>query len=178
MHLYLQLDMDARLGLPFQAGSHFVLLGCRRCNDLPTNEYFKPGPLPPGFWHKYSGHFVAALFRPGDANTFVPLPGYLVPARIEVIDTRDDDELRTRMRVGGEPDWLQSPEDHACGCGAPMHLICQIPEDYGFPQRRGAPKQVDGFASDEYGLFLGNTTYVFGCGAQCHERAVWIAVQN
>lgn len=59
-----------------------------------------------------------------------------------------------------------------------MRFVCQVPQDWRFPKRTGAPAQPDSFSAEDYCLFLGNETYLFACEAQFDPRAVHAVAQN
>jgi hypothetical protein len=88
------------------------------------------------------------------------------------------DETADGLKLFGEPYWLQNPETHVCACGAPMKLMLQVPENYGFDMSEGAPQQPNSFSRTQYCLFLGNQLYLLACAKQCHPLALWPVLQN
>jgi hypothetical protein len=179
MQLFLQFDIEERFGTPFKAGSHFVLFMCPECNEIPSFEADLDSKLPNEYWLTTEKHFYAALFKPEE----LVAPSHAAKSLLQsfglsfslAVDTHLAEQ---GLRVGGEPDWIQDAENHVCCCGAEMRLICQIPENFGFPKTISAPEQPDSFSSEDYCLFLGNEIYAFGCSRQCDVRAVWITVQS
>jgi hypothetical protein len=106
----------------------------------------------------------------------VPVPGANTrwPGVCKVVDSwhRGIDGFK----VGGQPCWSNRAEVHTCCCGSPMDFICQVPSDYKFPARVGAPEQPGGCWLDGYVLFLGNNNYIFACRKQCSPYAVYAAI--
>jgi len=178
MLLFFQFDIEERFELPFQPGSHLVVLMCAECNEIPTFAHHADGKLPPRFWKETEGHFFVALYRPDQEQEERQTAPYLEPFSLDFSLIEGDVYPCDSLRVGGQPYWLQSPEQHFCPCGEQMRFICQLPENYGFPKCPNAPEQPDSFSPDDYCLFLGNEVYVFGCANQCNERAVWVVVQG
>jgi uncharacterized protein YwqG len=75
--------------------------------DWTDNECSKNPPVTPKPLREYRIKFEK-----------LPKGGKAVP---------DPDKLGIRSKLGGEPDWVQSPEDPKCsGCKKPMTFIAQI----------------------------------------------------
>ena len=181
--LFLQFDVEERFSLPFIPGSRFVLFACPHCDEIPSLEFYEESGflLPDKFWEKAEGHFFTALYRPGQAETVLKQLPYLQPFQLNFESfgpLNSDTFLQDTIRVGGIPDWFQDPEEYTCSCDVQMEFMCQISEMYGFLKRQEAPEQPESFSEDEYCVFLANEIYIFACPNQCHERAVWIVVQN
>src|ERR1700733_3014926 len=64
--LFFQFDIRAEFSLPFQTGSHFVVMMCPNCNDVPWFTPPPAGALPSDYWDSTEGHFFSALFPPGN----------------------------------------------------------------------------------------------------------------
>ena len=175
--LFLQFDIDEKFGLSFEGGSHVVLFMCPDCNEIPSFDSYENGKLPDQFWSKTEGHFFVANFKAKTSTKFMQLDSLLRSYALEFEDDSAKSKLE-EIRIGGEPNWLQTPENFTCQCGAEMKFIAQISENYRFPKLASAPPQPDSFSEDDYCLFLGNEVYIFGCVEHCDDRAVWIAVQN
>ena len=181
--LFLQFDVEERFSLPFISGSRFVLFACPHCNDIPSSDiYEKCGfLLPDNFWETARGHFFTALYRPGQVETELKQLPYLQPFQLNFVSfgpLNGDTFLQDTIRIGGGPDWFQNPEEYTCSCGTQMEFICQISQDFSFLKRPETPEQEMTYSNEEYNLFIGNEIYIFACPNQCHERAVWIVVQN
>jgi hypothetical protein len=206
MVLFLQFDVQADFGLPFQTGSHLSVFMCPRHNDAP--EMFSDLQLPAAYWERrlrIDGtirFYELFLHRAGVAAHIQAADEHLLPQQIEFELTQevaDNQKIPLLMhpqfpgvslsidetvgglqglKVGGQPSWAQGPEVHRCSCGAAMRFLCQIPENWPFPKLPKAPKQADSFSADDYCLFLGNEVYLFACEAQCDPRAVHVVVQN
>jgi hypothetical protein len=153
--------------------------------DLKNGGWIEwPERLPEAFWQKQH-HYRFILNPPGGEEKVHALESRLVPSVLGF--TKKDEETedwngvevgKQGFKVGGVPSWFQEPEPHRCACGARMEFICQLPENFGFERMPTAPQQPHTFSSKEYGLFLGNATYIFACADQCDPRAVWAANQN
>lgn len=176
--LFIQFDLSEFFELPFENNSHFVLFMCPKCNEIPTFESFQNGNLPPKFWTKTEGHFMAALFRPVEDEIIIKQKPILIPHKLNFSPMYDELKPIEEIRIGAEPYWFQDPEVYTCCCGEKMKFFCQIPENYGFTKQKDAPEQSDSFSEHEYCLFLGNEIYIFACPKQCTPNSVWITVQN
>lgn len=76
------------------------------------------------------------------------------------------------FKVGGQPDWggdAGPPSDLHCACGAPMGLICFIPDEFVFPNDRTTVYSYEQVGT----LFNGLCIYILACRAQCHPFAVY-----
>ena len=175
--LFFQFDIEDRLALPFESGSHLVVMMCPKCNDIPSFNYLAGGTLPPAFWNSESPHAFAALWPPGTALAEVETHPYLKPFELTFVLSGPSDPAKS-LRVGGDPRWLQDPLAFVCACGAPMRFLCQLSENLPFPTQAGAPPQPNSFSKSDYCLCLGNEIYVFVCSKRCSARAVWIATQS
>jgi hypothetical protein len=173
MILFFQFDLPAELGLPFQEDSHLSMFMCPEHNEIPS--FNQNTQLPPEYWLTTDGHWYAALDKPG-SEVRVESPHFLKQEKLELADTPEDRSWL--LSVGGEPDWIQDPEQFTCSCGAEMHFICQLNDGHEFPKLPSAPEQPDSSSANDYVLFLGNEVYVFACVNQCNPNAVWVTVQN
>ncbi len=178
MQLFVQFDIEQRFGIPFGAGSHFVLFMCPVCNEIPSFENFSRRILPSDYWERTEGNHYAALYFSEKADTIVEGDSLLSPYELSFIDDAKGLQPKPHIGIGGEPQWVQDEEHFACSCGGKMSFLTQISENFPFPKLPSAPPQPDSFSQDDYCLFLGNEVYVFACENQCNERAIWITVQN
>lgn len=178
MQLFFQFDIDRRFNLPLQEGSHFVLFMCPECNEIPSFESYSGKQLPERFWEKTEGHFFSALYKPQNLLVENNISSLLKSYKLDFHQINSVKMPNELIKVGGKPDWLQDDERFFCCCGEEMSFICQVPENYPFPKTDSAPEQPDSFSGSDYCIFLGNQVYIFGCSKQCHERAIWITVQN
>ncbi|MBU2712859.1 hypothetical protein [Zooshikella harenae] len=176
--LFLQIELREELELPFLSGSQLIVCMCPECNEIPSFEEFKEGKLDETFWEKNEGHFYVALFSPGEELVIHKNEKLLRSFEMEFLPSEDIGSHSDHIRVGGDPFWLQEPEVNTCSCGGEMKLICQIPENFPFSKLSTSPEQPDSFSSDDYCLFLGNETYIFGCTSQCDRQAVKVVVQG
>jgi hypothetical protein len=189
MVLFFQLDVHAKYGLPFVDGSHLLAFMCWQHNDAAPS--FMGRGLPRDYWDLAEGAFFRFLLdRPGPSR-FADEPEPRLAARTLVPSELDDAALDcVEFKIGGKPDWAQRAELHACGCGAPMAFLCQLPENHEFDSTPGQPPQPGMYMSEElrevlatepfqrWSLFLGNGVYVTACTAQCRPEAVWPVCQN
>ncbi|GIE77334.1 hypothetical protein Aph02nite_32840 [Actinoplanes philippinensis] len=173
MALFFQIDVPADVAV--FGGEHLLVFQCPVHNDAA----FGPARLPERYWETPLGGNDTAFWRilrhRGDVVAAEPDPT-LQPLRLVLREAGPDDEWE--FRVGGEPDWIQGPEEHTCACGAALEFLAQVPEDFGFPKRPEAPEQIDCFDSDAYGLFLGNMVYLLACPRRCDAAAAWPVNQN
>lgn len=175
--LFFQFQIDGKFSLPLANGSELVVMMCPNCNDIPSFNYISGGKLPPKFWNSEQTHFFAAVWRPDTKLDQAPTDPLLVETAIKFEPAQPGDSA-SLLTVGGEPEWLQEPMQFACGCGATMDFVCQLPESFPFPARDGVRPQPNSFSMSDYCLFLGNRVYIFACSKSCSERAVWAAVQS
>jgi len=178
MLLFLQIELEEKHALPFYTGSQLVVCMCPGCNEIPSFDEFVPGKLEDMYWDNYEGHFFIAMYTSGRELVTHELKKFLKPFEMEFIKEEGALSHSENIRVGGDPFWLQDAEANICSCGSEMKLICQVPENFAFEKLTSAPEQPDSFSSDDYCLFLGNETYIFGCVSQCSERAVKVVVQG
>jgi hypothetical protein len=172
MILFFQFDILVEFELPFQIGSHLSIFMCPEHNEIPSFDQFHQ--LPVAYWDKTEGHWYATLSKPCSEVQFAS-PQFLQPAKLVMSNSAKN---HWSLSVGGEPLWLQDPEQFACACGSDMHFVCQLSDGFQFPKLSEAPEQPDSSSADDYVLFLGNEVYVFACPNQCNPRAVWVTVQN
>jgi hypothetical protein len=190
MILFFQLDIREEFELPFKAGSHLAVFMCAEHNDaspadLKNKKWIKwPEKLPARFWKKQH-HYRFVLNPPGVEEKVHPLESHLVPCTLGFSKRKEETEDwegvevgSQGFKVGGVPSWFQDPEPHRCACGARMEFVCQLPENFGFERMPAAPPQPHRFSDKQYGLFLGNPTYIFACGDQCDPRAVFATNQR
>ncbi|MFD1367709.1 hypothetical protein [Actinoplanes sichuanensis] len=167
MALFFQIDIPG--------GEHLLVFQCPVHNEAA----FGPRQLPERYWQTPVGGnehaFWRILLHRGDVVAATP-DETLQPLRLTLRDAGPDDEWE--FRVGGEPAWIQGAEHHTCACGAELEFLAQIPENFGFPKRAEAPRQIDTFDSSAYGLFLGNMVYLLVCPRRCDPAAAWPVNQN
>jgi hypothetical protein len=173
MALFFQIDVPDEV--PGFGGEHLLVFQCPVHNDAA----FGPRQLPERYWETPLGGNETAFWRivrhRGDVVAASP-DDTVQPLRLVLRDTGPDDEWE--FRVGGEPAWIQGAENHTCACGADLEFLAQIPENFGFPKRPEAPRQIDTFDSDVYGLCLGNMVYLLACPRRCDPAAAWPVNQN
>jgi hypothetical protein len=77
------------------------------------------------------------------------------------------DNLGKRTKLGGEPDWIQSPESTLCSCGAELTFVAQIDsiDDHG---ASGIPYNQQEYMFDDVGMI-----YVFFC-SECGEATSFV----
>ena len=74
----------------------------------------------------------------------------------------DNSQLGIRSKLGGEPDWCQSPENPQCsGCGSPMSFVAQIDSMEHFEDHN--PNAIHWGAKQEYMFGDVGMIYVFFC---------------
>ena len=173
MVLFFQFDVRPEFGVSVAPGSHLVAFMSPDVNEIDT---FDPVPngeaLPDRFWEKRLKHFKVFLYGPEEVLVPSAQPDtHLVHQRLEFV--QDDDPDDPFLFVGGEPRWYQAPELHPG-----FEFLCQLSEDYPFPKQEQAPEQPDGFSADDYGLFLGNSTYFFARSRPSDPEEVWLVLQN
>jgi hypothetical protein len=187
MLLFLQLDIRAEFKIPFETGSHLLVFMCPTHNDIPwMPETPKFTKLPERFWEKESDNYAILLNRP-NRKEWIAEPDPILEHRrltfkrsIETVQSFGDFDIGGyEFKVGGVPSWINfSYDDKLCACGGKLQFVCQVSEDFPFPQRPGAPEQPDNFSSRAYGLFLGNFVYIMACTRQCDPRALFAVVDN
>ena len=175
--LFLQFDVDAAWELPIEAGSHLAIFMCPNCNEIPCFSYHGGGELPDRYWETTEGHFFAVLGKPTPESVVRTQPPLLMKRKVR-FEPVENAAVTAEITAGGEPQWIQDPEEFVCCCGEKMAFIAQVAENFGFRKQPDAPSQPNSFSADEYCLFLGNEIYIFACPKQCHPRAVWITVQG
>lgn len=183
MVCFLQLDIRPEFGLPFQPQSHLTVFMCPLHNDAP--ETFPQSRLPDAYWERRRRcdgqirFYEMALYKPGPKEVRHAEDAILAPKGLVFAPAQDDGAQGLQgLKVGGQPSWAQYPESHLCSCGSPMRFLCQIPENWPFAKKPGAPEQPDSFSNDDYCLMLGNEVYIFACEAQCNAHALHAIAQN
>ena len=186
MSLFLQLAMEDRFGLPFEAGSVLSVFQCIEHDDpfedLDTKSPKKPANLlPVDYWNHTD---YALFFAAPDRARQLPEREALVDYSRLVIKPEPEPPGKSvaalnypHIKIGGSPFWVQKPKIWSCSCGAPMTFVCSLPENLQYPRVKGSPKQPNG-RTDTYFLFLGLFTYIFACQARCDPRAVVAVRQN
>jgi hypothetical protein len=187
MVLFFQFDIRSEFKLPFEAGSHLLVFMCPKHNDIPwmpDNQAMTK--LAERFWEKESEHYAIILNRP-NKKEWIAEPDPILQHRrltfkrsIEAVQPFGDFDVGGyEFKVGGVPSWINfSFDDKQCPCGCKLQFVCQVSEDFSFPQRPGVPEQPDNFSSTAYGLFLGNFVYIMACSRQCDPRALFAVVDN
>jgi hypothetical protein len=185
MVAYFEIRIPKLQGVPFRAGSRLQAFACRGHDDIAGPIYGDYAPfsaasqsvkLPENYWDITDGHYLLRLMPPA-AATYAPQREARLVHKWVAAPQRMD-ETADGFKLFGEPFWLQDPETHACACGAPMKLLLQVPENYGFDMSEGAPEQPNSFSRTQYCLFLGNQLYLLACVKQCHPLALWPVLQN
>jgi len=182
---FIDLRLPAIRNAPFQDGSRLQVFACREHDDIAGTIYSdystfsalsRNSALPANYWDISDGHYLLRLL-PASLHTQTAKAEVRLARKCllaESIPTDDADEFK----LFGEPYWLQDPETHVCACGAPMRLLLQLPEGYGFDMAPGAPAQPNSFSQEQYCLFLGNQLYLLACVKQCNPLALWPVIQN
>ncbi|MER6750277.1 hypothetical protein [Streptomyces fungicidicus] len=174
MALFFQLDVPE--DIEFFGGEHLSVFHCAHHNEA-SDPVTADGRLVPRFWEApqppFPGPFWRVLLQrdpripeaePEPAVRALPLT--LRPAR------------DTYFKVGGTASWVQYPEYYRCACGSELAFVCQVPENWEFGVRPGAPVQPYSIRDDAYLLFLGNEVYLLACPQRCDPAAVFPVNQN
>jgi len=170
---------------PFLPGSRLQLFACRQHDDIAGTIYSEYNvfnhlsrnvQLPDQYWNVSDGHYLLRLLPPSVPTSTAGADGRLASRYLTAVESNAAAE--DGFKLFGEPFWLQDPENHICSCGAPMKLVLQIPDGFGFTMASGAKEQPNSFSRSEYCIFLGNQLYLFACQAQCNIRALWPVLQN
>jgi hypothetical protein len=181
---FLQIRLPALPEMPFQPGGRLQVFACRQHDDIPGPIYSdytafaeasQRRQLPPEYWEMTDGHYLLRLLPASVETTVSHREKRLAPQWIAA--QRLADESADGFKLFGEPFWQQDPEVHSCSCGAPMKLILQLPEHFGFSMAQNAPQQSNSSYADQYVLFLGNQLYLLACSEQCHTSALWPVLQ-
>ena len=190
MVLFLQFDIRAEFELPFHPNSHLSIFMCPEHNDIPDLGDGS-GKLAERYWAENEGHYCLILNPPNiKERVFDTREPHLNYCSLDMEEIEEEIEgtgmshgkpydIGTQgFKIGGIPSWAQDPANNTCSCGAVMQFIGQIPENFGFVKTPEAKSQPNSISNNEYGLFLGNEVYIFGCTKQCNPFAVWVEVQN
>jgi hypothetical protein len=185
MVLFFDIELPNVAHSPFIPASRLQVFACREHDDISgtiysdytrTNEIAVVDQLPPQYWRISDGHYLLRLLAPTTpkkrSKRETRLAQRLLRAHENSVDCVEG------LKLFGEPDWLQAPETHTCACGAPMVLILQVPDGFGFEMMPEAPEQEGSFSSTQYCLFLGNQLFLLACRSQCHAQALWPVLQN
>ncbi|WP_410600820.1 hypothetical protein [Amycolatopsis sp. lyj-90] len=204
MILFFQFDIPADIAV--FGGDHLLVFQCPTHNDAVVAKG-APDKLPPGFWDTPPPLYTAPgafwrIMRHRDDTSPAPAPDeYLRPRQLDfrpaseevkiwwpedvLSDGQDLDSAFTdhgtglrEFKIGGVPSWIQGRESYTCPCGHNLVYVCQLPTDTGFDKHHDRPEQLDTFRFGQYGLFLGNETYVLACPSHCHPAAAWPVNQN
>lgn len=186
MSLFLQVAMEDRFGLPFEAGSVLSVFQCIEHDDpfeeLDTKSPKKRGDLLPDDYWNHTNY--ALFFAAPDRARRLPQREARVHYSRLVIEPEPEPPSKSvaalnyrHIKIGGSPFWVQKPKIWSCSCGAPMAFVCSLPENLEYPRVEGSPKQPNGRANT-YFLFLGLFTYIFACQARCDPRGVVAVRQN
>lgn len=182
---FIDLRLPRVANVPFQAGSRLQIFACREHDDIAGTVYSdysrfeaasRRRELPANYWELSDGHYAVRLVPPSvrtqaAGNEERLSRRYLAAGPLA-------NEGADGFKLFGKPCWFQDPEDHVCACGAPMELLLQVPENYGFEMAEGAPAQPNSCSRTQYCLFLGNQLYLLACAKQCHPLALWPVLQN
>jgi hypothetical protein len=135
--------------------------------------------LPENYWDITDGHYLIRLLPRGTAVIAGRSETSLALQNLRQVRERDSEaEPLMSFKLFGHPSWAQEPEDHICCCGAPMRMLVQVPEGFGFDMAPGAIEQPNSFSRKQYCLFLGNELYLLACTEQCHVLALWPVLQH
>ncbi|OAI40852.1 hypothetical protein AYO40_04120 [Planctomycetaceae bacterium SCGC AG-212-D15] len=186
---FLDLELPRSKDLLFKAGSRLQIFACREHDDIAGTIYsdYKrfatvtaSRGLPKNYWNVTDGHYLIRLLSPSAA--VVPAASgeaRLALRNLELRQMRDSSaDPHQSFKLFGYPFWVQDVEDHLCCCGAPMRLLLQVPDGFGFDMEVGAPEQANSFSHTQYCLFLGNYVYLLACEQQCHPLAILPVLQN
>lgn len=185
MVLFFNIRLPELAQSPFIPRSRLQVFACREHDDISgtiysdyirSNQISFVKQLPPEFWNISDGHYLLRLLLPAEATEAGKPEGRLEQ---RFLTARGSAPGCTHgLKLFGEPDWLQDPEVHVCACGAPMALILQVPDGYGFQMMPNALGQPNSFSNSQYCLFLGNQLYLLACTSQCNAKALWPVLQN
>lgn len=125
--LFFQFDVSTKMNFPPFDRTHFTLFLCPKCNEIPCFESFAGKQLPREYWEKTEGHFFAMMHRLGEKEARLEPPRILRPYRLDWVELKGAPNVCDSLRLGGEPHWLQGPDEPVCSCGSPMKLLCQLP---------------------------------------------------
>jgi hypothetical protein len=183
--LFFDIQLPESAQSPFIPYSRLQVYACREHDDISgtiysdyerSNQVALVKQLPPEFWKISDGHYLLRLLSPIEDTELGKQEDRLEK---KFLKARESAEGCTHgLKLFGEPDWLQDPEVHICACGAPMALILQVPDGYGFQMMPNATEQSNSFSNSQYCLFLGNQLYLLGCTSQCNAHALWPVLQN
>ncbi len=182
---FLDIVLPACESSPFEAGSRLQVFTCRQHDDIAGPIYSdysvfdiacRSRTLPPEYWNMTDGHYLLRLLPPSEQTIASGKESRLLPQFVAA--TRTDDNNEDGFKLFGEPYWLQDASPHDCSCGAPMRLLLQIPDGFGFRMAEGAERQPNSFSNTEYCLFLGSQLYLLGCTKQCDPLALWPVLQS
>ncbi|CAM5584796.1 hypothetical protein [Streptomyces griseomycini] len=168
MALFFQLDLPD--DVEFFGGEHLSVFHCAHHNDA-SDPITAGGRLVPRFWEAPQPPFPGSFWRvllQRDPGIPEAEPEPAVRALPLTLRPFKD----TYFKVGGTAAWAQEPEYYRCACGAEMAFVCQVPENWGFGVRPGAPVQPYSISDDAYMLFLGNEVYLLACPKRCDPAAV------
>ena len=173
---------------PFQAGSRLQVFACRRHDDIAGTIYSdyerfasaaQSKRLPDNYWDISDGHYLIRLLPPGAKVVAADQETRLALRNLRLLrQANSHGEPNKSLKLFGEPAWLQEPEDHECCCGAPLRLLLEIPEGFGFAMAPGAEAQPNSFSKEQYCLFLGSQLHLLACTRQCHPSALWPVLQT
>jgi hypothetical protein len=173
MVLFFQFDVRPEFGLALAPGSHVAVFMSAATNEIPTFDFPGHGAtLEDRHWKARLDHFKAYVFGPGADLVAQPSADpYLVHQTLSF--TEEEKPRDPFFVVGGAPRWYQDPEEHPG-----FSFVCQLSENFEFPQQPSAAEQPSSFSSEAYCLFLGNSVYLFARPEPVHAEEVWIVVQN
>ncbi|MEU2896053.1 hypothetical protein ACWC4E_28915 [Streptomyces sp. NPDC001273] len=168
MALFFQLDLPD--DIEFFGGEHLSVFHCAHHHDA-SDPVTAGDRLVPRFWEAPQPPFPGSFWRvllqrdPGIPESEPEPAVRALPLTLRPCGN-------TRFKVGGTASWAQYPEYYRCACGAELAFVCQVPENWGFGVRPGAPVQPYSIQDDAYMMFLGNEVYLLACPKRCDPAAV------
>ncbi|MGA5806686.1 hypothetical protein ACPC3D_32405 [Streptomyces cellulosae] len=174
MALFFQLDLPD--DIEFFGGEHLSVFHCAHHNEA-SDPVTADGRLVPRFWEAPQPPFPGSFWRvllqrdPG-------MPEAKPEPAVRALPLTLRPSTNTYFKVGGTASWAQDPEYYRCACGSELAFVCQVPENWEFGVRPGAPVHPYGIRDDAYLLFLGNEVYLLACPKRCDPAAVFPVNQN
>ncbi|MET4660569.1 MULTISPECIES: hypothetical protein [Streptomyces] len=174
MALFFQLDVPE--DIEFFGGEHLSVFHCAHHNEA-SDPVTADGRLVPRFWEAPQPPFPGSFWRvllqrdPGIPEAEPEPAVRALPLTLRpFVDAHGP--FTMFFKVGGTAAWALYPEQYWCACGAELAFVCQVPENWEFGVRPGAPVQPHSVGDDAYLLFLGNEVYLLACPRRCDPAAV------